>query len=154
MISRDQSSKAMEADSQFMSEAIEAAKRGGNPFGCVIVMDGKMVVKAFNTVKKENDPTAHAEINAIRSLGKLKLPSHSPLTLYTTCEPCPMCMSAIVFAGIGKVVFGASIAEISRCYKQIDIPAEEVALRGFGSVEVKGGVMAEQCLDLLKNKKS
>lgn len=135
-----------------MTEAIEAAKNGGNPFGCVIVKGDEILVKAFNTVKKDADPTAHAEINAIRSLAKLRLPDRSSLTLYTTCEPCPMCMSAIVFAGISKVVFGASIAEISRYYKQIDIPASEVAQRGFGNVEVKGGIMVEQCLNLLINK--
>ena len=135
-----------------MSEAVEAAQSGGNPFGCVIVMDNKVLVKAFNTVKKDNDPTAHAEINAIRLLARLRLSDRSSLTLYTTCEPCPMCMGAIIFAGIGRVVFGASIAEISRFYKQIDIPASEVAQRGFGNVEVKGGIMVEQCLNLLINK--
>ncbi len=142
----------MEPDSHFMSEAIAAARSEGNPFGCVIVMDGKVIVKAFNTVKKDNDPTAHAEINAIRFLAKLRLPAHAPVTLYTTCEPCPMCMAAIVFADIGKVVYGVSIDQISRFYRQIDIPASEVAQRGFGNVEVKGGIMVEQCLNLLINK--
>jgi guanine deaminase len=82
----------------------------GGPFGAVIVHNGKVVASAHNEVLKSNDPTAHAEINAIRkashTLGKFDL---SDCVLYTTCYPCPMCMSAIFWARIPTVYYASSM---------------------------------------------
>lgn len=143
----------MKVENGFMSEAIAQATSGRTPFGCVIVLEGTIVAKAFNTVKADNDPTAHAEINAIRQLPvELKLQT-GEMTLYTTCEPCAMCMGAILFAGIGKVVFGASIADIGRFYRQIDITCKEIAERGFGNVEITGSFMEAECLELFNKNK-
>lgn len=96
-----------------MREAIELSKKsvasGGGPFGAVIARNGKIIARASNTVTQTNDPTAHAEVNAIRSackeLGVFKL---NGCELYTSCEPCPMCLSAAYWAGIEKIYFGNS----------------------------------------------
>ena len=96
-----------------MQIAVEAARKGmaagmGGPFGAVVVRDGEVVAVAHNEVLGTNDPTAHAEIVAIRkataTLGRFDL---SDCTLYSTCEPCPMCLSAIHWAGIRTLYFGA-----------------------------------------------
>lgn len=82
-------------------------KNYGGPFGACIVKDGKIIGKGINQVIKNNDPTAHAEIIAIRNACK-KLETHdlTGCTLYTSCYPCPMCLSAIIWANIKKVYYG------------------------------------------------
>jgi guanine deaminase len=97
----------------YMQLAIEAARKGmksgmGGPFGAVVVRNGEVIAVAHNEVLGTNDPTAHAEIVAIRKatakLGRFNL---EDCELYSTCEPCPMCLSAIHWAGIKKLYFGA-----------------------------------------------
>ncbi|MEA2092351.1 MAG: nucleoside deaminase [Campylobacterota bacterium] len=87
----------------------------GGPFGAAIVKDGRIISQAHNEVLKTNDPTAHAEINAIRKTSKI-LGSFdlSGCTLYTTCKPCPMCLGAIFWARIGTVYFGATDEDAAR----------------------------------------
>lgn len=87
----------------------------GGPFGAVIVKDGKIISQAHNEVLKSNDPTAHAEINAIRKASK-KLNSFdlSGSTIYTTCKPCPMCLGAIFWARITTVYFGATEVDAAK----------------------------------------
>ena len=102
----------MEHD-DFMRQAIALAvgnvKNGGGPFGAVIVKDGRVVATGVNRVVPDNDPTAHAEVNAIRSacvkMGTFNL---SGCVLYTSCEPCPMCLGAIYWAHIDKIYYGAT----------------------------------------------
>lgn len=98
---------------ELMSRAIGLAENNassvtGGPFGAVIVRDGKVVAEASNTVTVDNDPTAHAEVNAIRKacavLGTFDL---SGCELYTSCEPCPMCLAACYWAHIDKVYYAA-----------------------------------------------
>ncbi|MDR1053083.1 MAG: nucleoside deaminase [Planctomycetaceae bacterium] len=98
---------------KFMRIAIEAAvdgmhKNAGGPFGAVVVRDGEVIAVAHNEVIGTNDPTAHAEVVAIRRatavLGRFDI---SDCEIYSTCEPCPMCLSAIHWAGIKKLYFGA-----------------------------------------------
>jgi len=102
----------MENDKKFLLKAIEIANNGilsgGGPFGAVIVKDNKILSGAFNRVILNSDPTAHAEILAIRQAASV-LQSHDLkyCTLYTTCEPCPMCLGAIYWAGIKKVVYSS-----------------------------------------------
>ena len=91
-------------------EAVEGMlKNEGGPFGAVIVKDDKVIAQAHNSVLKTNDPTAHAEINAIRMaskiLGTFEL---NECTLYTSCKPCPMCLGAIFWARIPVVYYGAN----------------------------------------------
>jgi len=98
----------------FMSEAIQSAiegmnKNDGGPFGCVIVKDGIIVGKGNNMVTSTNDPTAHAEITAIRdACNNLKSFQLAGCTIYTSCEPCPMCLGAIYWARPDKVYFGST----------------------------------------------
>ncbi len=137
-------------DKQLMHLAIEIAKTGNSRFGCVIAEKQEVIVKAFNTIKTGSDPTAHAEINAIRKLAEIPDCQDKKLTLYTTGEPCPMCMTAIMYAGIDRVVFGLSISEISKFMKQIKINAQEIVDKGFKKVEITGGVLHEECLNLFQ----
>ena len=95
---------------KFMRKAIALSGRsvdkGGGPFGAVIVKDGKIIASASNQVTLNNDPTAHAEIQAIRkACKKLKTFDLSDCKLYTSCEPCPMCLSAIYWARINQYYF-------------------------------------------------
>lgn len=99
---------------KYMEEAIKEAKinentnfKNGGPFGTVIVKDNIIIAASHNTVIENNDPTAHAEINAIRKAAQtLKTHDLSECILYTTCFPCPMCLSAIVWANIKEVYYG------------------------------------------------
>ncbi|MGE4397846.1 MAG: nucleoside deaminase [Sulfurimonas sp.] len=97
-----------------MNQAVKEAFVGvqlnhGGPFGAVIVKDGKILSKAHNKVLKNNDPTAHAEINAIKKASK-KLGTFdlSGCELYTTCMPCPMCLGAVKWANIRTIYYGAT----------------------------------------------
>jgi len=100
-----------EQDKAFMREAIrlanESVNRGGGPFGAVIVKDGEVIAGNSNSVTIDNDPTAHAEVNTIREacrrLGTFDL---SGCTIYTSCEPCPMCLGAIYWARISRIFYG------------------------------------------------
>ncbi|MDM9380289.1 nucleoside deaminase [Chlorogloeopsis sp. ULAP01] len=134
----------------FMHLALEEAKKGDAPYGAVISKDDIVVAVAYNTVKRDSDPSAHAEINAIRSLtGKLKTPNLEGYTIYTTGEPCPMCATACIWAGISKIVYGASIEDlISVNQSQITISCEEVIAKSFKEIKVVKGVLREDCLKL------
>ena len=100
-----------EQDKTFMREAIrladESVKRGGGPFGAVIVKDGEIVAGSANSVTIDNDPTAHAEVNTIRkACRKLGTFDLSDCVIYTSCEPCPMCLWAIYWAHIWRIYYG------------------------------------------------
>lgn len=98
-------------DCDFMREAIklanESVRRGGGPFGAVVVKNGKVIAGSSNRVTLELDPTAHAEVNVIREacrrLGTFDLKG---CTIYTSCEPCPMCLGAIYWAHIDRIYYG------------------------------------------------
>ena len=96
---------------KFMIKAIDLSKKsiweGGGPFGCVIVKDNTIIAEGYNQVTKNNDPTAHAEIVAIRkACKKLKTFELSSVVLFSSCEPCPMCLSAIYWAHIKTIYYG------------------------------------------------
>ena len=98
-------------DKKMMIEAVRDAqegirKRHGGPFGAVVVKDGQVIGRGHNTVVKDNDPTAHGEVNAIRNACKnIDSFDLSGATLYTTCYPCPMCLGAALWARIEKVYY-------------------------------------------------
>lgn len=121
------------------------------PFGSSIVNSatGEFLVRALNSVRQRVDPTAHAEVQAIRKaarrVGKVALRGY---TLYTTCEPCPMCMSAILWAGLDRVVFGATIADANRHCNQIHISAREVVERSDMQCIVDGPLLRDSCYAL------
>ncbi|MBW4555492.1 MAG: nucleoside deaminase [Trichormus sp. ATA11-4-KO1] len=136
----------------FMRLALAEAKKGDMPYGAVIVKDQEVVAVAHNTVRRDNDPSAHAEINVIRSLAaKLKNPSLDGYSIYTTGEPCPMCTTACIWTGISEIVYGASIQDlISVNQPQIDISCEEVIAKSFRNIKVTRGVLKHECLELFK----
>ena len=103
--------KTTEQDKDFMREAIrladESVKNGGGPFGAVIVKDGEIIAGSSNSVTIDNDPTAHAEVNTIRqACKKLGTFDLSGCVIYTSCEPCPMCLGAIYWAKIDRIYYG------------------------------------------------
>jgi guanine deaminase len=92
---------------QAIELSLENIKKSGGPFAAVIVKNGEIIAAAANSVTNDNDPTAHAEVNAIRlACKKLNTFYLSDCTIYTSCEPCPMCLGAIYWAHIGKVYYG------------------------------------------------
>ncbi|MHB0985521.1 MAG: tRNA adenosine(34) deaminase TadA [Sulfuricella sp.] len=127
--------------------AREAGDAGEVPVGAVVVKEGEIVGRGFNAPISRHDPTAHAEITALRAaaerLGNYRLPGCS---LYVTLEPCAMCMGAIFHARIARVVFGAADPKTGACGSVIDLAAEA---RLNHHAEVTGGVLAGECGGLL-----
>src|SRR5438876_7058631 len=119
---------------KFMREAIRLSfkmmRRGaGGPFGAVIVKGNKVVGRGFNRVTSSNDPTAHAEIVAIRdACRRLRTFELNGCDLYTSCEPCPMCLSAIYWARLRKVFYGNTRKDAARIAFDDDLIYREVAL--------------------------
>ncbi|WP_028911712.1 nucleoside deaminase [Prevotella sp. MA2016] len=126
-----------EKDKEFMREAIRLANQsvaqGGGPFGAVIVKDGEIIAGSSNSVTIDNDPTAHAEVNTIRkACQKLGTFDLSGCTIYTSCEPCPMCLGAIYWARIGKIFYGNTRKDARDIdfaddfiYEELDLPMEK-----------------------------
>jgi len=127
-----------EHNDRFMKKAIGLSRAGmeagsGGPFGCVVVRNGAVVGKGYNSVLSDEDPTAHAEINAIRdACQKLDTFELDDCVLYTSCEPCPMCLSAIYWARIPEIYYSNTkedAADIgfddSFIYEQIVLPSSE-----------------------------
>jgi len=126
----------------FMKEAIELSidnvRSGkGGPFGCVVVKDGKIIARGANSVTNTNDPTAHAEVNAIREACKvLNTYQLDDCEIYTSCEPCPMCLGAIYWARPSKVYYANTKADAANInfdddfiYKEIAKPLSERQLK-------------------------
>ena len=121
------------------------------PFGALIVetRTGKLLMQATNAVMRENDPSSHAEVRTVRlACKKLKRPSLAGYTMYSTCEPCPMCMANALWARLDRVVYGATIADAGRYCFQIHIPARQVARRSDMHCVVDGPVLRELCVSL------
>jgi tRNA(Arg) A34 adenosine deaminase TadA len=122
-----------------------------SPFGASIVhtRTGKTLLQALNNVMGEFDPSSHAEVRAIRRATKrLKNVSLTGYTLYSTCEPCPMCMSAGLWARVDRVVYGATIADANEFFDQIQIAATEVATRSDMPCAVDGPFLRDACYAL------
>ena len=121
------------------------------PFGAAIVetRTGRLLYRGRNAVMRENDPSAHAETRAVRkACRKLGQPSLRGYTLYSTCEPCPMCMANALWAGLDRVVFGATIADAHEHCRQIHISAREVAERSDMRCVIEGEVLRTECRGL------
>ncbi|MGQ4646423.1 deaminase [Lyngbya aestuarii] len=140
---------------EFMKVALSEAKQGDMPYGAVLVKDHKIVAQAHNSTQTDNDVSAHAEINVLRSFTtqakSYSLDVLKGYTLYTTCEPCPMCAAACVWSGVTEIVFGASTKELMELgSEQIDLTCEDVIAKGFQRIKVTKGILAEECLELFK----
>jgi tRNA(adenine34) deaminase len=136
----------------FMREAIEearqAAARGEVPVGAVIVRGGSILARAGNRREERRDPTAHAEMDALREAGK-QLGGwylHGCM-MYVTLEPCPMCAGAMMQARLQAVVFGAYDPKAGCCGSLYNLPVDE---RFPHRMDVQGGVLLEECAFLLK----
>jgi len=140
------------ADERFMQLAIAEAAKADFPFGAVIVRDGDVLATGRNLGKTTNDPTAHGEMVAIRHFVAARpADALKGTTLYTSGEPCPMCMSAILWCGIGRVVFAASIEELATKLGQIMLTSRQVAdAAPFATVAITGGVLASEALALFQ----
>ncbi len=137
-------------DEAFMKLALAEAAKADLPFGAIIVSNGKVLATGRNLGATERDPTAHGEMVAIRNF----LRTHSPeelrgTTLYTSGEPCVMCIGAILWSGIGRVVFAASVAQLATKLDQIMITSQAVAdAASFSHLKIAGGVLADEALAL------
>jgi len=138
-------------DQDFLREAIRAARQGiaagQSPFGSAIVRDGQVVAAAHNSVWRDTDPTAHAEVNNIRAAARaLNSIDLAGCTLYSTCEPCPMCLAAIHWAKITRVVYGAAIEDAAAAgFSELRVHAGELARLGRSPLVVEGGVLVDEC---------
>jgi guanine deaminase len=141
-------------DEGYMRLAIAEAAKGDFPFGAVIVREGKVVSTGRNLGVTNNDPTAHGEMVAIRRfVADNPAKELKGATLYTSGEPCPMCMGAIVWCGIGRVVYAASIEQLAKRLGQIMIACTAVAKAApFADIEITGGLLAPEALALFDKK--
>ncbi len=135
-----------------IDEARQSRAEGNKGYGAVIVRGRELLARAHDTAGTDNDPLAHAEVNAIRQA--VRVGGQSDLCgalLLSTCEPCPMCSSLAVWANLTGVAYGASIAATARLgRRRIMIGIAEVAARSPSLLEVIPGILAEQCLDLYR----
>lgn len=144
-------------NSYVMTKAIQLArdkhKEGGHAVAAIIVHEDEIISEAFTTVRRDNDPTAHAEMNAIRAAAKRLGKKFHGCYLYTTYEPCPMCTSAAVWAQMRGIVYGASRDDQTTEHPQrIDIPASEIINNGTPKLELMPEFMRKECKELLSLK--
>ena len=138
---------------QWMEMALAEADESGTPYGAVIVgPDNNIVSKAGNRVAADKDASAHAEIRAIRQAGNiLNSANLSGCRLFSTVEPCPMCISAAIWAGISEVYYGATIPDVTSAGgKQIDLRAQRVALRDSDPPALFEGLCRQACRERLR----
>jgi tRNA(Arg) A34 adenosine deaminase TadA len=137
-------------DERFMRMALDEARRADFPFGAVIVRDGAVLARGRNLGRTTRDPTAHGEMVAIRNF----VAAHGGealrgTTLYTTGEPCAMCMGAVLWSRIGRLVFAASVDQLTTRIDQIRLSSAEVAARTpFAPIAITGGVLADDAMAL------
>ncbi len=143
----------MNDDSAWMQHAIDearaAAAMGEVPVGCVVVKDGAVIARGHNLRESERDPTAHAEMIAIReaarAIGDHRL---NGATAYVTLEPCPMCAGALVHARVDRVVYGCTDPKAGAVHTLFAIGRDARLNHVF---EVEGGVRAEECAAMLRS---
>ncbi len=149
--------KMADNDKKFMQRAIELAKIGveqnlGGPFGCVVVKEGRVVGEGNNRVTSTNDPTAHAEIIAIReackSLNSFQLDG---CTIYTSCEPCPMCLGAIYWARPEKVFFACTRDDAAEIGFDDDFIYEELVKANTERELVLLNMMRDEALEVFRD---
>ena len=124
----------------------------GGPFGAVIARGENILAVASNTVLRDNDPTCHAEINAIRAAArKLRTPFLTGLDIYSTTEPCPMCFAAIHWARLRRVTYATTIADVRRLgFNELSVSNRRLKIWGGSKVLLKR-VASPPCRELLKN---
>jgi guanine deaminase len=143
-------------DEDYMRLAIRKAQdgieAGQSPFGAAIVKEGNVVAVAHNVVWRTCDPTAHAEVTCIRqAAAALQTIFLHGCVMYTTTEPCPMCMAAIHWAKIERVAYGATIADAAAAgFCELHVDARVLVDLGKSPVRVEHGLLQEECADLFR----
>jgi tRNA(Arg) A34 adenosine deaminase TadA len=143
-------SPAVAEDQRFMRMAIEEARQADFPFGAVIVRDGTVIARGRNLGRTMHDPTAHGEMVAIRRC----VTDHGGevlrgATLYTSGEPCAMCMGAILWSRIRRLVYAASVDQLATKIDQIMLSSADVAAKArFAPIAITGGVLADDAMRL------
>jgi guanine deaminase len=134
-----------------LDQARRGTAKGQSPFGACIVLNGSVVACAHNTVFDTCDATAHAEINAIRhACQSMRTVDLRDCTIYSTTEPCPMCFSAIHWARIRRIVFGAGIEDARRAgFSELPISNKAMQEQSGSHVQIVGGVLYKECAELL-----
>src|SRR5688500_10198697 len=139
-----------EVDERFMRVALERAQAGmdagGSPFGAVVVRAGEVVAAEHNVVLQTHDPTAHAEVTALRAAaGALGTHDLAGCTVYSTTEPCPMCFAAIHWAHCDRIVFGAAIADAGAAgFRELAVSNETMRRLGGATLAIDGGILADE----------
>lgn len=139
---------------KFMREAIKQSlksiKAGQSPFGAVVVKDGKIVARAHNSVRASSDPTAHAEVNALRKAAKKLGIDLKGCILFSSCEPCPMCFASAHWADIDEIVYGASIEDAKALgFRELGIKDTEFCARG-SPIRIVQGFLREEAIEAMK----
>jgi tRNA(Arg) A34 adenosine deaminase TadA len=139
-------------DERFMRIALDEARQADSPFGAVIVRDEQVLARGRNLRRTNDDPTAHGEMTAIRRC----LADHGSAalqgsTLYTSGEPCVMCMGAILSCRIGRLVFAASVQQLATTRDQIMISSADIAAKApFAPIAITGGVLVDEAMQLFR----
>ncbi len=134
--------------------AREGIRAGQSPFGAAIFSsDGVLIAAAHNRVRDQRDPTAHAEVVAIRSAcRKIDRKDLRGFSIVSTCEPCPMCAAAITFAGIREVAFGASVEDAKAAgYPLLQEPCRAIFDRAGGKFQLRRDLLRERCVELFRS---
>jgi tRNA(adenine34) deaminase len=142
-----------ELDRQFMQQALDQAKLAGTagevPVGAVLVRDGQVISRGFNRPIGNSDPSAHAEMMALRSAAQDESNYRLPgTTLYVTLEPCTMCAGAMLHARVERVVFGAADPKTGAAGSVLNVFSEKQINH---QTQVEGGIMSEECGQILRN---
>jgi tRNA(Arg) A34 adenosine deaminase TadA len=137
-------------EEDFMRSAIADAKKNGHHFGAVVVKDGKIISKAGK--RPIGDPRFHAETQAImKATKKLKDRHLTGCTLYSTCEPCPMCFYMAWITHVSKIVYGATLQDsIDFGCEEIDVGIDELNKEGGNKIQLKKEFLRDECLELFK----
>lgn len=135
----------------YMQLAVKEATAAGTPYGAVLLQPetGQKVIIA-NSVKADQDPTAHAEVNAIRRARQQGVATKGGI-LFSTCEPCPMCAMAAVWAGVSEIYYGATIDDAAAYGHQVKIYCREIAEQAWYSLKVEGEILREDCKALFRH---
>ncbi len=131
-----------------MQRAIDEAEKHKTPFGAVL-FNGERIIAAANTSRKEGK-IHHAEMNLFLKMDNAFKLENKPLELFTTCEPCPMCMGAAIWSGVDFIYYGVSISKAAEYLSQIHISSEDIAKKSFRDVKVVGVKMLEECISLFE----
>ena len=139
-------------DERFMRIALDEAQQADPPFGAVIVRDGQVLARGRNLRRTNDDPTAHGEMTAIhRCLADHGSAALQGSTIYTSGEPCVMCMGAILWCRIGRLVFAASVQQLATTRDQIMISSADIAAKApFAPIAITGGVLVDEAMQLFR----